>query len=71
MSVLVLAEHDNAALGAATLNTVTAAAQMGDDVHLLVAGSGCDAVAQAASQVAGVSNTFIAVFEYFVTKRKN
>jgi electron transfer flavoprotein alpha subunit len=54
MSILVIAEHDNAVLKAATLNTVTAATQLGDDVHILVAGHGCGAVAQAAAQVAGV-----------------
>jgi len=55
MSILVIAEHDNAALKAATLNTVTAAAQLGGEVHLLVAGSGCAAAAQAAAQLAGVA----------------
>jgi len=55
MSNLVIAEHDNAALGAATLNTVTAAVQIGGDVHVLVAGSGADAVAAEAAKVAGVS----------------
>ena len=41
MSNLVIAEHDNANLGAATLNAITAASQIGGDVHVLVAGSGC------------------------------
>ncbi|MEK9725735.1 MAG: electron transfer flavoprotein subunit alpha/FixB family protein, partial [Rhodospirillaceae bacterium] len=54
MSVLVLAEHDNAELKAATLNTVTAAAALGE-VTVLVAGSGCDAVADQAAKVAGVA----------------
>ena len=53
MSVLVIAEHDNEELKPATLNTVTAAAQLGD-VDILVAGSGCDAVVEAASKIAGV-----------------
>ena len=55
MGILVVAEHDNAALNPATLATVTAATQMGGDVHVLVAGSGADAVVQAAASVAGVS----------------
>jgi len=54
MSILVIAEHDNAALKAATLNTVTAAAKMGGEIHVLVAGAGCGAAAQAAAQLAGV-----------------
>jgi electron transfer flavoprotein alpha subunit len=60
MVALVIAEHDNAHLKAVTLNTVTAAAQCGGDVHLLVAGSGCGAVAEAAAKVAGVSKVLVA-----------
>ncbi|MDK9726001.1 MAG: FAD-binding protein [Sterolibacteriaceae bacterium MAG5] len=64
MSILVIAEHDNASLKAATLNAVTAAArigaQLGAEVHVLVAGSGCAAVAQAAAQVAGVAKVRVA-----------
>jgi electron transfer flavoprotein alpha subunit len=60
MSILVIAEHDNAVLKAATLNTITAAAQLGGDIHLLVAGHGCGAVAAAAAQVAGVAKVLIA-----------
>jgi electron transfer flavoprotein alpha subunit len=55
MTVLVIAEHDHASLKAATLNTVTAALQCGGDVHVLVAGHNAGAAAQAAAQVAGVS----------------
>jgi electron transfer flavoprotein alpha subunit len=55
MSVLVLAEHDNSVLKDATLAAVTAAAQLGGDVHLLVAGHGSAAVADAAAKVAGVA----------------
>lgn len=55
MTTLVIAEHDNASLKAATLNTVTAAAALGSDVHILVAGFNAAAVAQAAAQIAGVS----------------
>ena len=60
MSILVIAEHDNAVLKAATLNAVTAAAQLGDDIHVLVAGHGCAAVAQATAQVAGVKKVLVA-----------
>ena len=55
MSVLVIAEHDNQSLAAGTLNAVTAASQIDSDIHIFVVGSGCGDVAQAASQVAGVS----------------
>ena len=55
MSILVIAEHDNAELAPATLNTVTAAAQIGGDVHVLVAGQGCESVVNAAASIAGVS----------------
>ncbi|MGI9336741.1 MAG: FAD-binding protein [Gammaproteobacteria bacterium] len=60
MSVLVLAEHDGTALAPATLNTITAAAQMGEDVHVLVAGHECAAAAEAAAQVAGVAKVRVA-----------
>jgi len=59
MSVLVLADHDNAALGSSTLNAVTAAGQLGGDVHVLVAGSGCAAVADEAAKVAGVTKVLL------------
>ncbi len=55
MSVLVLAEHDNAVLKDATLAAVTAAGQLGGDVHLLVAGHGSAAVATQAAAVTGVA----------------
>ena len=55
MTSLVIAEHDNNAIKGATLNTVTAAAQCGGDVHVLVAGSNAAAAAAAAAQIAGVS----------------
>ena len=59
MSVLVVAEHDNAALKPATLNTVTAAAALGE-VTVLVAGSGCRPVAEAATAVDGVTKVLLA-----------
>ena len=54
MTILVIAEHDNAALKGSTLNTVAAASKIGGDIHVLVAGAGCGAVADAAKQIAGV-----------------
>jgi electron transfer flavoprotein alpha subunit len=55
MTTLIIAEHDNAVLKAATLNTIAAATRIGGDIHVLVAGSNCAAVAHAAAAVAGVS----------------
>ncbi len=60
MSVLVIAEHDNSTLKGATLNTVAAAKQIGGDVVVLVAGSGCAAVADQAAKVDGVSKVLLA-----------
>ena len=60
MSVLILAEHNNAEPASATLNTVTAATKLSDDVHVLVAGSGCKDVAAALSKVAGVTKVRVA-----------
>ena len=55
MAALVIAEHDNVSLKAATLNTVTAALQCGGEVHVMVAGAGAGGAAQAAAAIAGVS----------------
>ncbi len=55
MTVLVIAEHDNACLKGATLNTVTAALACGGEVHVLVAGHNAGGAAAAAAQVAGVA----------------
>ena len=60
MSILVLAEHDNNELNPATLNAVAAAAQVSGDIDILVAGSGCGAVADAAAKVAGVNKVLCA-----------
>ena len=60
MKTLVVAEHDNAALKAATLNAVAAAAALGGEVDIRVAGAGCGAVADAAAQVAGVTKVICA-----------
>ncbi|MDP2074340.1 electron transfer flavoprotein subunit alpha/FixB family protein [Hydrogenophaga sp.] len=55
MTALVIAEHDNASIKGATLNTVAAAAQCGGEVHILIAGHNAGAAAAAAAQIAGVS----------------
>ena len=55
LAILVVAEHDNASIKGATLNTVTAALQCGGDVHVLVAGSNAGSAAAQAAQIAGVS----------------
>ena len=60
MAILVIAEHDNASLKSATLNAVTAAAKIGGEIHVLVAGAGCGAVADAAARVAGVAKVKVA-----------
>src|SRR3954453_5877608 len=65
MTSLVVAEHDNAHIKGATLNTVTAAAQCGGDVHVLVAGHNAGEAAKAASQIAGVAKVLHAEGEHF------
>ena len=60
MAALVIAEHDNASLKASTLNTVTAAVQCSNEVHILIAGNDCTAAAAAAAQIAGVTKVLIA-----------
>ena len=60
MAVLVIAEHDNTSLRPATLNTITAAQEIGGPIHVLVAGSGCSRVAEAAAQIAGVEKVRLA-----------
>ncbi|WP_269519849.1 electron transfer flavoprotein subunit alpha/FixB family protein [Alteromonas sp. BMJM2] len=67
MTVLVYAEHDNASLKTETNKLVHAAKQMGGDIHVLVAGEGCQAVADAAAQVDGVTKVLLAdnaVYKY-------
>ena len=65
MVALVIAEHDNASLKGSTHHTVTAAAQCGGEVHLLVAGSNCGAAAAQAAQIAGVSKVLVADAVHF------
>jgi electron transfer flavoprotein alpha subunit len=60
MSILVVAEHDNASIKGATLNTVAAAKAIGGDISVLVAGHNCGAAAEAAAKIAGVSKVLVA-----------
>ncbi|MEY8203464.1 MAG: FAD-binding protein [Bermanella sp.] len=60
MSTLVIAEHDNASINAATLNTVAAAKAIGGDIDLLVAGLDCGAAAEAAAKIDGVNKVLVA-----------
>ena len=60
MTILVVAEHENGALAPSTLNTVAAASRIGGDIHVLVAGQGVAAVADAAAKVAGVAKVLLA-----------
>lgn len=59
MSVLVIAEHDNRELKAATANTIAAAQAFNEDIHVLVAGAGCQTVADAASRCQGVKQVLL------------
>jgi electron transfer flavoprotein alpha subunit len=60
MTILVIAEHDNASVKAATLNTVAAAQKMGGDVHVLIAGHNAQGAADAAAKIAGVAKVLLA-----------
>ena len=60
MKTLIVAEHDNQSLKAATLNAVAAAQQLGGDIDVLVVGSGCQAAAEAAASVLGVASVLLA-----------
>lgn len=60
MAILVIAEHDDQSIKAATLNTVAAAARIGGEIHVLVAGSGCSGAAAAAASIAGVVKVRVA-----------
>jgi electron transfer flavoprotein alpha subunit len=65
MTTLVIAEHDNATVKGATLNTVTAALKCGGDVHVLIAGSNAGGAAAAAAQISGVAKVLHADAAYF------
>ena len=60
MTILIIAEHDNVAIKAATLNALTAASRICGEIHVLVAGSGCLAVAEQAARCVGVAKVFVA-----------
>ncbi|TKC83951.1 electron transfer flavoprotein subunit alpha/FixB family protein [Trinickia terrae] len=60
MTILVIAEHDNASIKGATLNTVAAAQKIGGDIHVLVAGHNAQAAADAAAKIAGVAKVLLA-----------
>src|SRR5262249_62085270 len=59
MAILLLAEHDNAAIKPATLNAVTAAGKIGGEVHLLVAGQNAKAAADAGAKIAGIAKVLL------------
>ena len=65
MSILVVAEHDNDSIKTATLNTVTAAQAIGNDVHILVAGLGCQGAVAAAAEISGVTKVINADAEAY------
>lgn len=60
MAILVIAEHDNSDLKESTHKTVSAAAEIGGDVHILVAGAGCGGVGESASKISGVAKVLVA-----------
>jgi len=60
MSILIIAEHDNASLKGATLNTVTAAQKIGGDIDVLIAGTDCNGAAEAASKLPGIRSVKVA-----------
>ena len=60
MAILVIAEHDNTSIKAATLHAVTAASRIGGDIHLLLAGSACAGAAEAAARISGVGKVLLA-----------
>jgi len=63
MSILVIAEHDGSALKGSTLNTITAAAELGD-VTVLIAGGNCDTVASQAAKLAATNKILVAETRY-------
>ncbi len=68
MPILVIAEHDQASLKAATLNTVAAAAKIGGDIHVLVAGSACAGAAQQAAGLQGVAKVKVADAAHYASQ---
>ena len=63
MRILVIAEHDNDSLNQNTLNTLAAASQIGDDIHVLIAGNNANSVVEQAQEISGVSKIFSANHE--------
>ncbi|MGJ8581575.1 MAG: electron transfer flavoprotein subunit alpha/FixB family protein, partial [Psychromonas sp.] len=60
MTTLIIAEHDNSSLKEITLNTITAAIEIGGDIDLLIAGEHCAEAAQAAAKVSGITRVLVA-----------
>ena len=60
MTILVIAEHDNASIKSATLNTIAAGQKIGGDIHVLIAGSNAQAAADAAAKISGVAKVLLA-----------
>jgi len=68
MAILVIAEHDNSSIKAATLNAVTAATKLGGEIHLLVAGSNCADAAAAAARISGVGKVLVVDAPHYATQ---
>ncbi|NIO39965.1 MAG: electron transfer flavoprotein subunit alpha/FixB family protein [Burkholderiales bacterium] len=66
MAILVIAEHDHVAVKPAVLNTITAARQLADDVHVLVAGHQCNGAGESAAKIAGVAKVLVADAKHYV-----
>ena len=67
MSILVVAEHDNSEIKGSTLNTVTAASEIGGDISILVAGSESSSVAEQAAKISGIVQSFMLMILYTKT----
>ena len=65
MSILVIAEHDSSNLSAATLNTITAAKQIGSNIDLLVLGNNCQEIGKQASQIPNINSILVADAEEY------
>jgi len=68
MATLLIADHDNASLSDQTAKAMTAAAEIGGDVHVLVAGKGCDAAAQEAAKLAGAGKVLVADADHYANE---
>ena len=68
MTTLLIAEHDNETLSDQTHKALTAAAEIGGDIHVLVAGNGCSAVADAAAKLSGVSKVLLCEADYLTNR---